>query len=101
MVSAGVVNTVNSRPPENGSLQCHRSQPGKNDSYGTHGIEGTVGEMPMETHFDADEGEDIHNRTGCYFGCSGTVAPGQERGDEDAKKRKDNRQDRHNIGTGV
>jgi hypothetical protein len=101
MVGAGVVNTVNSSPPENGSLQCHGSQPGKNDSYGTNRVERTVGEMPMETHFDAHECEDIHNRTGCYFGSSGTVAPGQVRGDEDAEERNADRQDRGQVGTGI
>jgi hypothetical protein len=91
MIGIGVVNTVNTGPPQNGSLERHRSKSGKNDSHRAYCEEGTMGEMPMEPHFDADECEDIHNGTGCYFGRSSATAPRHTGGDQDAEKRKNNR----------
>ena len=100
-VGMGVVNTVNAGPPNNRSLQCHRSERSENDSNGTRGQEGTMREMPVKTHFDADKREDIHNRARCQGSRCGAVSPRETSGGQNSKKRKYNDRDRHQVGAGA
>ena len=60
-----------------------------------------MGEMPVETHFYADKREDVHDRTGCYFGRSSAMTPCEASGGQNTEKRKNDRHYRHQVGIRV
>jgi len=60
-----------------------------------------MGKMAVETHFDPDKGENVHDGTRRDFGRACAVAPRWDSSTQNPEERKEDRYDRHDVGTGA